>query len=266
MKPLKALVLLWLISPLAAAGLGIKVTPQVVEMGTFYNGARVRIEYLGEPDAKPVVLIRGSEVHELFNVKGRAGPIWANTGKVSISGVPSLYLSMSPQAVSDFLQPEAIEKYVLDLTALKKQIRIEPREMDRDLLRSEYLKLKSNEKSYRFVSDALKMGEAGRDGVPYAVDLEWPRSAPPGDYEVVVYEFRNGAIAGESHAPLKVNRVGFPAYMASLASNRAELYGVLCVILAALAGFGMDSLVAALRRRKRVAASDSAGAVSHGGH
>jgi len=261
MKPLKALVLLWLISPLAAAGLGIKVTPQVVEMGAFYNGAKIRIEYLSQPDAKAVVVIRGSEVTELFNVKGRAGPIWVNTGKVSISGVPSLYLSMSPQAVSDFLQPEAIEKYMLDLAALKKQIRIEPREMDRDVLRAEYLKLKSQESSYRFISDAVKMGEPGRDGVPYAIDLEWPGSAPPGDYEVVVYEFRNGSIAGEFHAPLKVDRVGFPAFMASLAKNRAGLYGVLSVILAVLAGFGMDSLVAALRRKGK-RAPDSAEAMS----
>lgn len=251
MKPLKVLVLLWLISPLAAAGLGIKVTPQVVEMGAFYNGAKIRIEYLSAPDAKPVVVVRGSEVSELFNVKGRAGPVWVNTGKVSISGVPSLYLSMSPQAVSDFLQPEAIDKYMLDLTALKKQIKIEPQEMDRDILRAEYLNLKSRENSYRFISDAVKMGEPGQDGVPYAIDLEWPRNAPPGDYEVVVYEFRNGSIAGESHAPLKVERVGFPAFMAALASNRAELYGVLSVILAVLAGFGMDSLVAALRRKSK---------------
>jgi hypothetical protein len=261
MKALKALVLLCLISPPAAAGLGIKVTPQVVEMGAFYNGAKIRIEYVSEPGAKPVVVIRGSEVSELFNVKGRAGPIWVNTGKISISGVPSLYLSMSPQAVSDFLQPEAIEKYMLDLTALKKQIRIEPREMDRDILRAEYLKLKSSENSYRFINDAVKTGEPGRDGVPYAIDLDWPRNAPPGDYEVVVYEFRNGSIAGEFHAPLKVDRVGFPAFMVSLAKNRAELYGGLSVILAVLAGFGMDSLVAALRRKGK-SAPDAAGAVS----
>ena len=249
MKPLNTLLLLLLISPLPAAGFGIKVTPEVVQMGALYNGAKIRIEYLSEPDAKPVVVIKGSEVSELFNVKGRAGPIWVNTGKVSISGVPSLYLAMSAQAVSEFLQPEAIEKYMLDLAALEKQIRIEPREMDRDILRAEYLKLKSSENSYRFISDAVKMGEAGQDGVPYLIDLEWPRNAPPGDYEVVVYEFRNGSMAREFNAPLKVERVGFPAFMVSLAKNRAELYGGLSVILAVLAGFGMDSLVAALRRK-----------------
>jgi hypothetical protein len=249
METLRIAVLSCLISPLAAAGLGLQVTPQVVQMGAFYNGAKIRIEYLSAPDAKPVVLIKGSEVHEHFNVKGRAGPIWVNSGKLSISGVPSLYLSMSQQAVSEFLPPETIDKYTLDLMALKRQIRIDPPEMDRDVLRTEYLKLKSNEKSYQFVNDALKVGVADQDGVPYVIDLEWPRNAPPGDYEVVVYEFRNGAVANELHAPLKVDRVGFPAYMASLAKNRAELYGVLCVILAVLAGFGMDSLVAALRRK-----------------
>jgi hypothetical protein len=263
MNLVKPVVLLCLISPLAATGLGLKVTPQLVEMGAFYNGAKVQIEYVSEPGAMPVVVIKGSEVSEVFNVKGRAGPIWVNTAKVSISGVPSLYLSLSPQVVGTFLQPDAIDKYMLDLTALKKQIRIEPREMDSDVVRTEYVKLKSNERSYRFITDAVKVGQAGQDGVPYVIDLDWPRNAPPGDYEVVVYEFRNGFIANELHAPLKADRVGFPAFMVSLAKNRAELYGVLCVILAVLAGFGMDSLVAALRRRGKGAREPAAAPAGH---
>jgi hypothetical protein len=259
-----ALIVLWLVSPLSAVDLDVKVTPQVVQMGAFYNGTRVRIEFLGEPDAKPVLIIRGSEAKEVFNLKGRAGPIWVNTGKVSISGVPSLYLAISPQAVNEFLQPEAIEKYQLDLAALKKQIRIEPQEMDRDIIRVNYLQLKTEESSYRFVSNApLTMGEPGVDGVLYGIDFEWPKKAPPGKYEVVVYESRNGSVVRERHAPLEAARVGFPALMASLASSRAGLYGLMAVILAMLAGFGMDSLVAALRRKRKPApAPGSAGAAS----
>ncbi len=261
-----ALVLLWSVSPLSAANPDVKVTPEVVEMGAFYNGTKVRIEFLGAPDAKPLVVIRGAEAKEVLNVKGRAGPIWTNTGKVSISGVPSLILAMSPQAVSDFLQPEAIEKYQLDPSALKKQIRIEPQAMDRDVIRANYLKLKTEENSYRFISNApLTRGEPSVDGVRYGMDFDWPKKAPPGKYEVVVYESRDGAIVRERRASLEVTRVGFPAFMASLASTRAELYGLMAVILAALAGFGMDSLVAALRRKRKSAAPGS-GEAAHAEH
>lgn len=99
MKLLRTLVLLLLINlcslvgPLAAADLGVKVTPEVVQLGMFYKGAKVHIEGFCESGAKPVIVVRGSEEKQVLTVKGRVGPIWASTGKVSISGVPSLYIA-----------------------------------------------------------------------------------------------------------------------------------------------------------------------------
>ena len=63
-----------------------KVTPPVVPMGTFYGGAQIRVEGTVPLGSKIVVAIRGSDVTEVFNNVGRVGPIWVNTGKVSISG------------------------------------------------------------------------------------------------------------------------------------------------------------------------------------
>src|SRR5208337_5084927 len=95
-----------------------------------------------------VVVVRGSEEKQVLSVKGRIGPIWVSTGKVSISGVPSLYIASSPQPVRDLLKAEAIAEHELDLAAVKKRIRIEPPDMDRDLLHAEYLKLKTMESTY----------------------------------------------------------------------------------------------------------------------
>lgn len=254
MKLLKALVpLLCLVSPLSAAALDVKVTPQVVQMGAFYNGTKVRVECLCEPGAKPVVVIRGSELKQIFKVKGRAGPIWVTTGKVSISGVPSVYLSMSPQAVGDFLKPEAIERYQLDLSAIRKQIKIQPPTTNQDIIRVNYLKLKRKENSYQVINGALKMGTPGPAGVPYSAGLYWPKKAPPGNYEVAVYECRNGSVIKEFHTTLAVERVGFPAFMALLAQDHAQVYGLLAVVVALLAGVGVDFTVASLRRKKKPA-------------
>jgi Putative transmembrane protein (Alph_Pro_TM) len=252
MRPLKALIpLLCLVSPLPAAGLDVTVTPKVVQMGAFYNGTKVRIECLCEPGTKPIIVIRGSEVKQVFKVKGRAGPIWVSTGKVSISGVPSVYVSMNPQPLGDLLKPEAIEKYQLDVPALKKQIKIEPPPADPDLIRVNYLKLKSIEDNYRVINGAVKMGTAGPSGVPYSAELDWPKKVPPGNYEVLVYECRNGSVVKELHTTMELTRVGFPAFMASLAQDHAQVYGLVAVIVALLAGIGVDFIVASLRRTRK---------------
>jgi Putative transmembrane protein (Alph_Pro_TM) len=251
----KALIflLMLLASPLRAGDLSVRLTPPTIEMGTFYDGATVRVEGECESGTKVIVIVKGADVAELFNVKGRVGPVWLNTGKARISGVPSLFLLFSPQPVSDFLGAEAVGNYGLDAEALQKRLQIEPKTLDSDLIRLNFLKLKTGEDLYRLVSGAVKMGQPGANGVPYAVEFPWPKKAPPGSYKVQVYECRNGSVVQEAGTPLHVLEVGFPAFMASLARDHASLYGVLAVFTTMLAGFGIDFIVARSHRRKRPA-------------
>lgn len=249
----KAVILLLFATQLRADDLSVRLTPSTIRMGTFYAGAQVRVDGECARDAKVIVVIKGNEVAESFNVKGRVGPIWVNTGKVRTSGVPSLFLLFSPEPASNFLRPDAVEKYNLDLASLKKQLRIEPKSMDQDLIRSNYIKLKLGEDTYRLMNGAVKMGEAGANGAPFAIEFQWPKKAPPGTYEVSVYECRSGEVTRELHTPLAVAEVGFPAFMASLARDHASLYGVLAVIVTMIAGFGIDFIVASFRRKKRIA-------------
>lgn len=162
----------------------------------------------------------------------------------------------------DLLKAEVIAEHELDLAAVKKRIRIEPPDMDRDLLHDEYLKLKTMESTYVVHDGSVKIGQPDLEGVPYSVDLEWPEKAPPGDYEVVVYECRNGSVVGEFHTNLKVARVGFRAFMVALSLNHGELYGLVAVATASLAGFGIDFLVAGLRRKRPAPVSEPEEAVS----
>lgn len=250
MTGFRVLILCLLASQLPASDLSVKLTPPSIEMGTFYAGAKVRVEGRCERDAKVVVIVEGTAVAEAFNVKGRVGPIWVNTGKVRVSGVPSLFLLFSPQPVSDFLTADAVQKYELDATALKGRMRIEPKTMDRDVIGTHYLKLKTGEGFYQLANGAVKMGEPNADGVPYAVEFQWPKKAPPGSYEVRVYECRNGSVVRTSRAPLEVAEVGFPAFMTSMAREHAPLYGFMAVLTTMLAGFGIDFLASRLRRKK----------------
>ena len=106
--------LLCLASELPALDLSVTVTPPSIEMGTFYKGARVRVAGTCDGGTTVVVAVRGAEAAEVFNVKGRAGPIWVNAGKVNVSGVPSLFLCFTSQPVRDSLASKVIEQYGLD--------------------------------------------------------------------------------------------------------------------------------------------------------
>jgi hypothetical protein len=77
-----------------------------------------------------------------------------------------------------------------------------------------------------------------------------PRSAKPGKYQVSVLDCRNGEVDKQSDADLGLVEVGFPALVARLAKEQASLYGIMSIIIAMVAGFGIDFIASRIFKRK----------------
>jgi uncharacterized protein (TIGR02186 family) len=232
-----------------AQGPQVKLTPKVIRMGAFYSGEWMRITGAVAPGSDVIVVLRGPKSEEVFNRKGRLGPIWINVGKVHISGVPSLFLCYSTRPVESLLHRDEIERRQLDDRAIERQMLVAPPEMDHPDVRADFIELKQEDNVYRMIAGGVKLGRPGPDGVPYSVSLHWPRKAPPADYEVRVYECRGGVLVGRTTGYLDVVKIGFPAMMAEMATTHPSLYGIAAVLIAALGGFGVDFFVSLLRRR-----------------
>ncbi len=228
---------------------GLSVTPAVVDMGALYGGASLKVEGTVAPGAQVLVVVRGPEAAEAFNKKGRFGPVWVNVGHVSISGVPSLFLRYSSGPVKDMLTRESLNQDQLDDAAIKAQMVVEPKAMDQETIRDNYLSLKSQQGFYKEVEGAVKLGTPGPGGVPFVLDLPWSRKAPPALYDVTAYECRDGLVAAKTTARLEVRETGLPEKIAALAKNRVYLYGMLCVLIAMVAGFGIDFIMARFGKR-----------------
>ena len=255
------IVILLLAGPVSApgsesAGRSLKLTPEVIEMRAFYSGARMRIEGVAEAGTKVVIVVRGEDKGETFNKKVRAGPIWISSGKVTISGAPSLFLRFSDEPIGAFLGRAVIDEYGLDEDAIKSRMRVDAGEdeVDEDLMRSNYVAMKAGKSIYQIPAGGITLGTSERSLAPYSVEFDWPKTAPPAEYQVRAYECRDGRVVRESTARLDVVKIGFPSRVFDLAMNRAPQYGLIAIIIAIIAGLGIDFVVARLfgTRRKVV--------------
>ena len=228
----------------------VKVTPPTVGMGTFYGGAKMRVAGMAGAGNKIIVVVRGPSAAQVFNKVGRVGPIWVNTGKVTISAAPSLFLIFSSAPVNTLLNPTAIDQYQLDLGSLRKHVQIGTQAQDRDRIADDFLAFKARQGNYRINSVSVQMGALTQEGVPYSLDFELPKSAASGKYEVSVLECRDGKVVNKVDVDLPVMEVGFPALVARLARERASLYGLISVIIAMVAGFGIDFIATRVFERK----------------
>jgi len=234
----------------------LQLSPGTIQMGTFYNGAPIRMEGAVPRGSQVIVIIRGAAKDELFNKKGRVGPIWINVDKIHVTGAPSLFLRFSSEDMHTFLDRQTIDDYELDEMSVKERMHIrtgkgEPDASYRALLEDSYLDLKKKDGTYRRVANRAQVVEAG-NAAHYVVLFNWPKTAPPGAYEVQVFACRDRAIVGQAATTLTLVEVGFPEFMVTLAHQHPWFYGLLAVFAAVCAGFGIDAVASRLRRPARV--------------
>jgi hypothetical protein len=219
----------------------IKVSPPVVEIGTFFNGSTVTVSGTIPADAEVVVEIVGPSAVEHLMRKGRRGGLWMNVGEISVENAPSLYLAASTDPQLLKAAPAAAP---WGLAALSQRIQfsgsIEAGERGKFL--DQFLQLKKSEHIYGTFPGAAKAtpGSAGMKKVQVSFPL--PTNVKPGSYEVCLSVVQQGAAAGKECRKLRVEMTGFPAMLFTMAYEHGTTYGILAVIIAIITGFAMGFL------------------------
>ncbi len=254
-----------------------RLAPERIAMGAFYDGAHVRIEGTAPPLSAVVVTIEGSEQDEIFDRKGRVGPIWLTVDKIHIKHAPSVFLRFSSAAIDSLLDRNEIQKFGLDQTAIEQRLIVlshckcsladrsrqsgvndtVPDAAYASVLGDDFLKLKEHEGRYKEHPGSVHI-VAANAGTNYELGFEWPKNIAPGSYRVTAYACRNRRVVAQSATVLHVEEVGFPAYMAMMASAKPWEYGAVAVLASVLAGFLTDLITSSLRRRRKSATKESA--------
>lgn len=222
--------------------LPLEISPERIEMGMLYSGGLVRVSGTIEAGSQVVVVVRGPEHEEAFNKKVRAGPIWISSGQVHVSGVPSLFLSFASAPVRTLLSEDVVDHEVLDVAAIQRHMVVDAGDdpVDRDVMSDNYVALKTERETYQVHEDAVELGAATDAGVPFSLEFEWPRIAQPQLYSFSAYECRDNQIMRRGSAELNVVKVGMPENIHAFAMDQSVQYGILAVLIAAIAGFGID--------------------------
>ena len=155
------------------------------------------------------------------------------------------------------LSRESLGQHGLNEDSVRERVRAEPggsnarAEAD---IRSDYISLRKSDGVYAFGEGLVDLAAPNGQRARFTLQFGWPKKAPPGTYQVRVYEVRHGSVIHEISLPIDVVRTGFPAWLAGIAGNRPAVYGITAVLAGVFAGFGVDFLATRIFRRKRLIA------------
>jgi uncharacterized protein (TIGR02186 family) len=191
-------------------------------------------EALPATEMRDVVVVIRSENPYLVTVrkKERVGPIWVNREMQRFSGVPGYYFLASTRPLKDIARADVLEQFELGLDRIvlgpAPGTVGGPRAFREAIVRQKRASglYAQHEGGVSFLSGSL-----------FRTTVSLPPNMPTGNLKVHVYVFANGDVTSTNSMTLFVDKSGIERSLSEFSQKMPWLYGLMAVVLSALAGF-----------------------------
>jgi len=224
-----------------SAELTTGVNDDHVQIGFFYHGSAVSISGASDLGTDLIIKISSPEGHEALRKKGKvAGFLWMTVGILNFKHVPALYFLNSSRKIEDILSKEEMLKYGIGYEAIEEHAEMDAVKNEDEKMKwfREFVKFKEFSKLYSLSSGNVSLTEKGGRQA-YSILHPWPYQAPPGKYTVTVLAIKGSRVIETAETSVLVEQVGIIKYLAGMAKNAGALYGIVSVLAALGAGFGV---------------------------
>jgi len=220
----------------AATSRDLKLTPPGIEIGAFFDGLQLTVSGEIPSECQAVVEVIGERVEEELMRKARRWEMWVNVGEIDIEGAPYLYYAMSSRA--DLFAPQSsYQPWGYPALRRAAEFRERKRSVRSEHLFGQFIKLKEDHELYKIIPGALKVFPAQQNGRSRIKGVfRFPARLPVGTCTVRLRAIRDQQIVEEQSTALQIQLVGLPAFLASMATDSAFLYGCLALGIAVATG------------------------------
>jgi len=229
----------WLLLALAAAParaeLSGALSADYIDVTTGFTGAELVVfgattRQLAIAD-DILVVIRGAPRLIVVREKRRIGGlIWADAASARFPGAPGFYAVAGTRPPAEALPAGIRRAEAIGLEALTFP---EEAMVDADF-RAALLRIQAEAGLWLEPPVAVTIEPGER---LFHVRVPLPAAIPPGDYRVEILEIRDRRIAARKALGFRVERVGLADQVTRLARQRPGIYGVVCILAAAVAGW-----------------------------
>lgn len=221
-----------------AADVVADLSKRLVPITTGFSGTDVllfgAIDPIDSKEKDVIVTVTGPKDSIRIRKKERIAGVWINSNSALFKSAPAFYAAFATRPLEDIastLELESSEIGIDNLALASAYSRFSPnleQEWQQALIRNmAAAKLyRSDIGSVTMLSDQL-----------FRTDLHLPANVPTGTYTVGFYTVKNNRVIGAQSMPLIVRKAGLGAWIYDFAHRSPALYGIICVIIAIVAGY-----------------------------
>ncbi len=219
---------------LRAQDLVIDLSTSVVAITTGFTGTDLLLFGATRGEGDLVVVIRGPEENPVIRRKENVGGIWINRDNVTFEGIPTFYALATNRPIDEYVPSDIASIHQIGLDQIIFKPNAKQHAVDDITAFSEAaIRIKQNDGLY--TSEPVDLVYLG-NGL-FRTLVHFPANVSVGTYGIDVYLFNDGQLIDNQTTLLNVRKFGFEAEIFNFAHRHSGLYGVIAVLIAALAGW-----------------------------
>jgi uncharacterized protein (TIGR02186 family) len=198
------------------------------------------------PDAgalEVIVTVEGPAAPVAVRRKDRVAGIWVNNATVRVDSAPSFYAVATTGPLRHILSDVENLRYGITIERVIRAIGIAD-EADRA---GEFvlalLRVRTNEGRYRVLEGKVELTE----DTLFRADVVLPANLTEGEYKVRLFLLRDKRVIANQERVIGVRKEGLERFVFNLAQEQPLLYGLLSLVLAAVAGWGASAAFRLIR-------------------
>lgn len=191
-----------------------------------------------------IATVEGPSRSVTIRKKERRLGIWVNAESVVVGAAPSFYAVATTAPLRLILNPEEDARFRISIpTAMRAFAR--PVDVENPVEFTEaMIDMRIKEGSYRLDDGAVTLV----DDTLFRADFRLPANLVEGTYKTRIFLVREGRVIDSYSAPLEVRKVGLERWLYRLAFDQPLIYGLMSLLIAAVAGWGASAAFRALQR------------------
>lgn len=217
-----------------------------------YDGSEILIYGAVKRDAPAP---QGGPIEVIITVEGPSSPmtirrkekvagIWINQSAIKVDAAPSFYSVSSSGPLESILSETEDLRFKITIPHAIRAIGATSDAPDAEDFLTALRRLQERDERYRLDEGAVQL----TDQTLFRTDVVLPANLTEGDYRVRLFLLRSGRVVDEQERVIGVRKAGLERFLYNLAHQQPLLYGVISLLLAAVAGWAASAGARFVRR------------------
>jgi uncharacterized protein (TIGR02186 family) len=184
-----------------------------------------------------IVTVEGPSTPVTVRRKARVAGIWVNNASVNVDSAPSFYAVATTGPLNHILSDTDNLRYGITIERVIRAVGITEEADEAGEFLLGLLRVRTNEGRYRVLQGKVELTEE----TLFRTDVILPSNLTEGEYKVRLFLLRDKRVIASQERVIGVRKEGLERWIFNLAQEQPLIYGLISLLLAAVAGWGASA-------------------------